>query len=50
MHEYNLITLNAVDGVSRPDEKEKIKQNMVYTILCRYKLPANFNDYNIITN
>jgi hypothetical protein len=29
MHEYNLVNLEMIPGISRPDEQEKIKQNIV---------------------
>jgi hypothetical protein len=32
MHEYNLVNLETVNGISRPDELEKIKQNIVLRI------------------
>ncbi|CAD8105820.1 unnamed protein product [Paramecium primaurelia] len=41
LHEYDLVNLEQVPGIERPDEREKTKQCL---------LPPNFNDYNIITN
>ncbi|CAK62768.1 unnamed protein product (macronuclear) [Paramecium tetraurelia] len=41
LHEYDLVNLEQVQGIERPDEREKTKQCL---------LPPNFNDYNIITN
>jgi hypothetical protein len=48
LHEYDLVNLEGKPGIERPDEREKLKQCLVY-ISCN-KLPPNFNDYNIITN
>ncbi|CAD8122531.1 unnamed protein product [Paramecium sonneborni] len=41
LHEYDLVNLEPVKGIERPDERDKTKQCL---------LPPNFNDYNIITN
>lgn len=29
MHEYDLVNLEPIQGISRPDEQEKQKQNIV---------------------
>ena len=33
MHEYNLVNLDRIEGISRPDELEKLKQNIVKDLI-----------------